>query len=354
MTAAVIRIGIDPFIHLGPLTLAWHGLTIAIGIILGGVLAGRVVRELGMPTDPLWTIGAILALAALVGGKIFFLAEHGELTQPGRWLSGNGFTFDGGFIAAAVGIAVYVWRSRLPLSYLDAVAVALPFRRRGRARRGRHQRRAPRAGQHLLPRRPEHEPRRRCAEQRHRLSLGRPVRGAARQRDLRDRLAEPAAAHGTAAARGLHRARAVLRGTLCDVLRALRQPGRRARTEQHAMDESGAAGDRADRTGADTEREFTRAPSARRYVIRPEPTERPTQVTHPSNRLEQTGHHGDPTSRRDTQDRLRGSPRAVRHPILLPFPAVARHSRISPGLPGGNGGPTLMGRTGRQRPACTS
>lgn len=127
MTAAVIRIGIDPFIHLGPLTLAWHGLTIAIGIILGGVLAGRVVRELGMPTDPLWTIGAILALAAMVGGKIFFLAEHGELTQPGRWLSGNGFTFDGGFIAAAVGIAVYVWRSRLPLSYLDAVAVALPL-----------------------------------------------------------------------------------------------------------------------------------------------------------------------------------------------------------------------------------
>jgi phosphatidylglycerol:prolipoprotein diacylglycerol transferase len=127
MTAAVIRIGIDPFIHLGPLTLAWHGLTIAIGIILGGVLAGRVVRELGMPTDPLWTIGAILALAAIVGGKIFFLAEHGELTQPGRWLSGNGFTFDGGFIAAAIGIAVYVWRSRLPLSYLDAVAVALPF-----------------------------------------------------------------------------------------------------------------------------------------------------------------------------------------------------------------------------------
>lgn len=127
MTAAVIKVGIDPFIDLGPLTLAWHGLTIAIGIVVGGILAGRVVRELGMPTDPLWNIGAILAVAAIVGGKVFFLAEHGELTQPGRWLSGNGFTFNGGFIAAAVGIAAYAWRNRLPLSYLDAVAVALPL-----------------------------------------------------------------------------------------------------------------------------------------------------------------------------------------------------------------------------------
>jgi phosphatidylglycerol:prolipoprotein diacylglycerol transferase len=127
MTAAVVTIGIDPFIDIGPLTLAWHGLTIAVGIALGGVLAGRIVRELGLPTDPLWTIGAILALGALVGGKLFFLAEHGELAQPDRWLSGNGFTFDGGFIAAAIGIAVYVWRLRLPLSYLDAVAVALPL-----------------------------------------------------------------------------------------------------------------------------------------------------------------------------------------------------------------------------------
>jgi prolipoprotein diacylglyceryltransferase len=36
---AVITIGIDPMIHLGPVTLAWHGLTIAIGILIGGLTA---------------------------------------------------------------------------------------------------------------------------------------------------------------------------------------------------------------------------------------------------------------------------------------------------------------------------
>ena len=33
---AVITIGIDPMIHLGPITIAWHGLTIAIGVLIGG------------------------------------------------------------------------------------------------------------------------------------------------------------------------------------------------------------------------------------------------------------------------------------------------------------------------------
>lgn len=86
-----------------------------------------MVRERGLPTDPLWTIALILMAGAIVGSKVFYLAEHGALLEPRRWISGNGFTFDGGFIAAAVGIALYVWRSRLSLSYLDAVAVALPL-----------------------------------------------------------------------------------------------------------------------------------------------------------------------------------------------------------------------------------
>jgi hypothetical protein len=37
---AVITIGIDPEIHLAPLTLAWHGVTIALAILIGG-LANR-------------------------------------------------------------------------------------------------------------------------------------------------------------------------------------------------------------------------------------------------------------------------------------------------------------------------
>jgi phosphatidylglycerol---prolipoprotein diacylglyceryl transferase len=42
-------------------------------------------------------------------------------------LGTTGFTFYGGFIAAALGIAYYVRRERLSVSYLDAIAVGLPL-----------------------------------------------------------------------------------------------------------------------------------------------------------------------------------------------------------------------------------
>ena len=114
-------------IHIGPMTLAWHGITIALGILTGGLLAGYYARERGLPPDPLYTIGVILVVGALVGGRLYFLAERGELLDLGEWVGTRGFTFYGGFIAAALGIGVYLWRARLPVAYLDIVACALPL-----------------------------------------------------------------------------------------------------------------------------------------------------------------------------------------------------------------------------------
>lgn len=125
--AATITIGIDPTIELGPITLTWHGLTIAIGILVGGLLAAYEARRRGLDSERIYPIGLIVALAALVGGRVFFLVEHGLLADPGAWFSSTGFTFYGGFIAAAVGIAVYLRRERLSRSYLDAIAVGLPL-----------------------------------------------------------------------------------------------------------------------------------------------------------------------------------------------------------------------------------
>jgi phosphatidylglycerol:prolipoprotein diacylglycerol transferase len=126
-TPATITIGIDPMIHIGPVTLAWHGITIALGILIGGVVAGRYARERGLPTDPLFTIGAILVVGALLGGRLYYLAERGQLLDPGDWFGTRGFTFYGGFIAAAVGIGIYLWRANLSVAYLDVVACALPL-----------------------------------------------------------------------------------------------------------------------------------------------------------------------------------------------------------------------------------
>lgn len=127
MGFAVITIGMDPTIEVGPITLAWHGLTIAIGILVGAAVARRETSRRGLATQPLEAMILILVAGAIVGARMFYLAEHGQLLQPGEWLSSTGFTFYGGFIGAGVGIAGYVWRRRLPLSHLDAIAVGVPL-----------------------------------------------------------------------------------------------------------------------------------------------------------------------------------------------------------------------------------
>jgi phosphatidylglycerol:prolipoprotein diacylglycerol transferase len=124
---AVITIGIDPMVRIGPVTLAWHGLTIVIGILVGGLVAGREARARGLDVEPLQVMGFILVAGAVVGSKVFYLAEHGDLADPAAWVENRGFTFYGGFIAATLGLALYVWRRRLSIEYLDVIALGLPL-----------------------------------------------------------------------------------------------------------------------------------------------------------------------------------------------------------------------------------
>jgi phosphatidylglycerol:prolipoprotein diacylglycerol transferase len=123
---AVITIGIDPTIEPGPLTLAWHGITIALGIIVGGLVAAREAKRRGLDTQPLETMAALLAVGAVVGARVFYLVEHGLILEPGAWLATTGFTFYGGLIGAAVAVGVYLRRRRLSLTYVDAIAFAVP------------------------------------------------------------------------------------------------------------------------------------------------------------------------------------------------------------------------------------
>jgi phosphatidylglycerol:prolipoprotein diacylglycerol transferase len=124
---SVITLGLDPTIEIGPVTIAWHGLTIAVGILVGALAAAYDARRRGLEPERMYTVAAIVVVGALIGGRVFYLLEHGLLDDAGAWFSSTGFTFYGGFIAAALGIAYYVRRERLGASYLDAVAAGLPL-----------------------------------------------------------------------------------------------------------------------------------------------------------------------------------------------------------------------------------
>jgi phosphatidylglycerol:prolipoprotein diacylglycerol transferase len=75
----------------------------------------------------MYALGMILVVSALLGSRIYYLAEHGQLLEPGEWLGTRGFTFYGGLIAATVAITAYLAVKRLSVRYLDSIAVGLPL-----------------------------------------------------------------------------------------------------------------------------------------------------------------------------------------------------------------------------------
>ena len=129
MPLAEITIGIDPEIHLGPLTLAWHGIGIAAGILAGGWLAGRFAAERGLSRDQLTNLVILIALAGIVGSRLFFLAEQdpGALVNPADWLGTRGFSFYGAMLLGVAAVAFALWRRALDRSYLDALAAGFPL-----------------------------------------------------------------------------------------------------------------------------------------------------------------------------------------------------------------------------------
>lgn len=125
----VITIDVDPMIHLGPLTLSWHGLTIALGILLGARIAARYARGLGLETDPLLSMVGWVAVAGIVGARFVFLLENDSraLLRPADWLSSRGFSFYGGMILATLTVGVLLYRRGLSVRYLDAIAFGFPL-----------------------------------------------------------------------------------------------------------------------------------------------------------------------------------------------------------------------------------
>jgi phosphatidylglycerol:prolipoprotein diacylglycerol transferase len=126
---SVITIGIDPSIELGPLTVTWHGLMIAVGIATGGWLAASYARERGLDRETVLNLVLVIALAGIAGARLLYLAQNdaGALVRPGDWFESEGFSFYGALILGTAAVVAYLWRAGLDLRYLDALAAGFPL-----------------------------------------------------------------------------------------------------------------------------------------------------------------------------------------------------------------------------------
>ena len=124
-----ITIDIDPDIgKIFGLTITWHGLFTAIGIICGVSLSVYLARVDGVPSDVGQEIALVSVISAIIGARLFFVFEHwdrfeNDLAAIVTDITEGGITLYGGLIGGVLGGVIYGAFHRWPIGIcLDAAA----------------------------------------------------------------------------------------------------------------------------------------------------------------------------------------------------------------------------------------
>lgn len=126
---AALTINIAPSFELGPLTMTWHGMMTALGIVLAAWIAVGFADRRGLDGERVITLALITAVAGIAGARLFYLAlnDAAALLRPADWLGTNGFAIFGGVFAGVAAAAAAIHWSKLSWRYLDALAVGFPL-----------------------------------------------------------------------------------------------------------------------------------------------------------------------------------------------------------------------------------
>ena len=131
---ATITINLDPvLVKLGPFSLRWYGLMYVLGIVLGLVVLFPYTRRLGLTSDQVWNIFWGTAIAALIGGRLYYIVQNDPgsyVSHPGNILAfwEGGMAYYGAIFLGVPALLLLAWQQRVPLGYaLDCVAVIAPL-----------------------------------------------------------------------------------------------------------------------------------------------------------------------------------------------------------------------------------
>ena len=119
-----------PSVQVGPLTLRVFGLMVALGMIVGIVVAARRNERFGVPRGETERVGFWLVVIGLVGARILWVLSNLErIDSPidiiAVWEGGLSFT--GGFIAAALAAPLLTrgWPKGRRWVFLDGAVLGL-------------------------------------------------------------------------------------------------------------------------------------------------------------------------------------------------------------------------------------
>ena len=117
-------------IMIGSFGIALYGVVIAIGMMLGLVLAARIAKKSGLDPDVIWDLAAPLIIFSILGARIYYVIFMWDFykNDPIQILNirGGGLAIYGGIIAGAITLYVYckLKKQKFPL-ILDTVIYGL-------------------------------------------------------------------------------------------------------------------------------------------------------------------------------------------------------------------------------------
>lgn len=116
-------------LEIGPLTLHWYGILVAVGFILGLWTASRRGLLAGLDPEKVLDAGPYLILGAVIGARTLFVISYWEESFADKpWqeifmVHRGGLVFYGGLIGASLAFAAYSHRRKIPTWTLaDALA----------------------------------------------------------------------------------------------------------------------------------------------------------------------------------------------------------------------------------------
>lgn len=129
VTLLTIKIGLDPNIfEVGGLTISWHGVFTAIGVIAGFLVAAYFGRKAGISEDDIYNLGLAVIIGGIVGARLLYVAENhsrfeGNLDEVFA-INAGGISIYGALLGAIVlGFAYAFWRKLEVWRAADAVAM---------------------------------------------------------------------------------------------------------------------------------------------------------------------------------------------------------------------------------------
>lgn len=120
------------FFKLGPITIRWYGVMIALGFLLAAFVASRLARRWNMSSERIINLALVIFIGGIIGARLYFVIlswsyfSHHLSEIIATWH--GGLSIHGGIIGGILVGAIYCNRARLPfLRCADLFACVVPL-----------------------------------------------------------------------------------------------------------------------------------------------------------------------------------------------------------------------------------